>query len=259
MTEPTNLLFICSDEHQRAISGCYGDPLVRTPNLDRLAARGIVYENAYCNAPLCVPARAAMATGRYAHAVHSWCNTTGYDGRHAESWGHRLTSQGHHATTIGKLHYHSESAPTGFPDQRIPMHLKEGRGDVRGLLRERMPPSKGFSKHVGEAGAGESAYTRYEAKGHLKPWTLFVSFLSPHYPLAVPKRFLDMYPANGVPLPTLYRKNEWPDHPALAFYRRMRDHDEPYDEPTLRNAIASYYGLISFIDEQVGKLSLIHI
>lgn len=268
MSMPSNTLFLCSDEHQRAIAGCYGNPLVRTPNLDKLAARARVFDNAYCNAPLCVPARASMATGRYAHEVHSWCNTTGYDGRHAQSWGHRLASQGHDVTTIGKLHYHSEAAPTGFADQRIPMHLNNGRGDVRGLLRGRMPASKGFSKHVAEARAGESAYTRYdegiaahavhwlqhESRGHAKPWALFVSFLSPHYPLAVPKRFLDLYSPEAMPLPMKHRKRDWPEHPALAIYRRLRDHDEEYDEATLRRAIATYYGLVSFVDEQIGKV-----
>jgi len=136
MTRPANLLFICSDEHQRAITGCYGNRTVRTPTLDGLAARGTRFTNAYCNAPLCVPSRASFATGRYGHAVHSWCNGSGYTGEYAQSWGHRLTEQGFPVTTIGKLHYRRAEDPTGFPDQRIPMHLQGGTGDIRGLLRE---------------------------------------------------------------------------------------------------------------------------
>lgn len=263
-----NLLFLCSDEHQRAIAGCYGSGLVKTPHMDKLAAWGKRFTNAYCNAPLCVPARAAMATGRYAHAVHSWCNTTGYSGREADSWGHRLGQQGHAVTTIGKLHYHSDQSPTGFDDQRIAMNLPEGRGDLRGLLRGNMPVSKGYSKHIREAGAEDSPYIRYdegitqhavswlehESKGHPKPWALFVSWLSPHYPLAVPRRFAELYPPREMPLPIRHRPDEWTQHPALALYRRLRDLDEVYDEDTLRKAIATYYGMVTFVDEQIGKV-----
>ena len=64
-----NVLFILSDEHSREIAGCYGNPIVRTPNLDALAARGVVFENACCNSPICVPSRASLATGDYVHRI----------------------------------------------------------------------------------------------------------------------------------------------------------------------------------------------
>ena len=63
----TNLLFICSDEHARDALGCSGHPVVATPTLDRLAASGARFTNAYTNSPICVPARASLATGRYVH------------------------------------------------------------------------------------------------------------------------------------------------------------------------------------------------
>ena len=63
MTKPMNLLFIFSDQHNRPSSGCYGNPIVKTPNLDRLAENGTVFRNAYCNGPICVPSRGSMATG----------------------------------------------------------------------------------------------------------------------------------------------------------------------------------------------------
>ena len=266
-TKRPNFLLFITDQQRADHLGCYGNPLVKTPNIDKLAARGRLFQNAYCNAPLCVPARAAMATGRYAHSVHSWCNTTGYSGQWADSWGHRLSEQGHHVTTIGKLHYHSDTSPTGFDDQRIPMNLPEGRGDLRGLLRGDMPVSKGYSKHIKEAGAETSPYIRYdegitehavswlthEARTHKSTWALFVSWLSPHYPLAVPRRFADLYPASSVPLPLHHRPDEWTQHPALALYRRLRDLEDVHDESTIRRAIATYYGMVTFIDEQIGK------
>ena len=60
-----NLLYIHTDQHNPYVTGCYGDPLVQTPNLDRLAASGVVFENTYCNSPICVPSRMAMLTGQH--------------------------------------------------------------------------------------------------------------------------------------------------------------------------------------------------
>lgn len=67
--KPANMLIIMSDEHTRDITGCYGDPIVKTPNIDALAASGIKFVNAYTNSPICVPARASFATGRYVHQI----------------------------------------------------------------------------------------------------------------------------------------------------------------------------------------------
>ena len=88
MTRSKNLLVIMSDEHQARALSCAGHPLVKTPNLDRLAARGIRFSNAYTPSPICVPARAAFASGRYVHDIGFWDNAFPYDGS-VESWGHR--------------------------------------------------------------------------------------------------------------------------------------------------------------------------
>ncbi|MEE8495166.1 MAG: 1,2-phenylacetyl-CoA epoxidase subunit PaaC [Xanthomonadales bacterium] len=84
---PTNLLVIMSDQHSRQVLGCYGHPLVKTPHLDRLAARGTRFSDAYTNSPICVPARAAFATGRYPHQIRHWDNAHPYHGG-VPSWGH---------------------------------------------------------------------------------------------------------------------------------------------------------------------------
>ena len=70
--EPSNLLVLMSDQHNRLVMGCAGHPDVKTPNLDALAARGTRFANAYTNSPICVPSRAAMATGRYPHQIGVW-------------------------------------------------------------------------------------------------------------------------------------------------------------------------------------------
>ena len=78
---PSNVLFIFSDEHDPRYMGFSGHPFVQTPNLDRLAARGTRFTNAWTPCPVCVPARASLATGRWVHQIGYWDNAIAYDGR----------------------------------------------------------------------------------------------------------------------------------------------------------------------------------
>ncbi|MCZ6771403.1 MAG: sulfatase-like hydrolase/transferase, partial [Proteobacteria bacterium] len=86
-----NLLLIMADEFTSAHLGCAGHPLVKTPNLDKLAASGTRFRSAYTNGPICIPARASFATGRYLHEIGNWDNAFPYTGE-TPGWGHRLQS-----------------------------------------------------------------------------------------------------------------------------------------------------------------------
>ena len=265
--EPMNLVYIMADQHNRAALGCYGHPLVQTPHLDGLAAQGARFTRAYTNCPICVPARASFATGRYVHQIGYWDNGTPYDGR-VPSWGHRLTAQGNHVTTIGKLHYRGEGDDTGFPDPRIPMHVHKGEGDVFGMVRDPVQRVPGSRWKLLNAGPGESDYSHYdraitaasvrwlhdEAAQHDKPWVLFVSLTCPHPPLRAPQEFFDLYPLDRIELPPTFTAAEWSDHPAIAALRYRNELDEELDEATVRKAIATYYGLCSFTDANVGQV-----
>lgn len=264
--KPTNMLFIMSDEHNPHVTGCYGNDIVQTPNIDALAAEGTRFTTAYCNTPICVPSRASFATGRYAHAIESWDNAAPYTGEQAESWGHRLGAQGHKVTTVGKLHYRQVGDPTGFPDQRLPMHILEGVGDLYGMLRDEMPVKSVARQHVLDAGPADSEYVRYdrgigqasakwlreEAVREQQPWALFVSFVLPHFPFKVPAKYYDLYPLDKVPLPIQFRHEDWPRHPALEKHRALSALDTPFDEATIRRAVATYYGMVTYLDEQIG-------
>lgn len=78
--KPSNLLFIMSDEHNRAVMGCSGHKMILTSNLDRLAAAGTRFTDAYCISPICVPSRASFATGQYVNRIRFWDNAIPYDG-----------------------------------------------------------------------------------------------------------------------------------------------------------------------------------
>jgi choline-sulfatase len=258
-----------SDEHNKRVLGCSGHPMIKTPNLDKLAARGTRFTNAYTNSPICVPARASLATGRYPHQTRYWDNAIAYDGK-IPSWGHRLMAQGHHVTSIGKLHYvDSDPRRNGFDEEIVPLHIQDGVGDLIGLIRDELPVKKGARQLGPKAGKGTSNYTQYDTevadhavrwlgsesqKYQDKPWMLYVGFVSPHFPLIAPPEFYDMYPEADVPWPDMYEPEARPQHPFLDAMRRCYCYDEGFDAPMVRKAIAAYFGLTSFLDHNIGRI-----
>jgi choline-sulfatase len=266
-SKPMNLLFILSDEHNKDMMGCAGHPVVQTPNLDRLAANGVRFNNAYCNNPICVPSRASLATGRYVHQIGNWDNSAPYVGEFP-SWGHRVEEQGYKTTTIGKLHYRDDSDDTGFPDKRISLNVMDGIGDIFSLVRDNLEPRTSSRDKITEAGPGSSSYSRYDLaiaeeavqflqnEAHIqeKPWVLFVSFVTPHFPLIAPQEFYDLYPLESVIFPKQYSLAVRPMHPVIEAYRQCSAVQDEFDEHTIRKAVAAYYGLCSFLDHQVGKV-----
>ncbi|MDG2262538.1 MAG: sulfatase-like hydrolase/transferase, partial [Actinomycetota bacterium] len=127
-----NILVICGDEHTRELLGCAGNPMVSTPHLDALAADGTRFSSAYTPYPICGPARAALATGRYAHQVDMWDSASPYDGS-VRSWAHRLRDHGYDVSSIGKLHFRNGADDNGFAEEIHPMYATGGIGWVRGL------------------------------------------------------------------------------------------------------------------------------
>jgi choline-sulfatase len=265
------LLVIMSDEHNPRAMSHAGHPLARTPNLDRLAARGTRFTSAYTTSPICVPARAGFATGKYQYQVGYWDNADAYEGA-VPSWHHLLRDRGHRVVSIGKLHFRGLPGDDhGFSEEILPMHVVEGLGDVKGLVRSDIPRRKGYDKLAKLAGPGESPYTRYdrdiaaragawlreEAPRHgARPWALFVSFVCPHFPLIAPPEFFELYPPKRIPLPKQYRAEERPAHPYLRDYASCVGYDDGFDGDLdkVRRAIAGYLGLVSFMDDNVGKV-----
>ena len=90
-----NIIIIISDEHRRDAMGCMGHELVKTPHLDRLAMGGTMFRRGYTASPMCVPTRAALATGTYVHQNKCWDSATPYDGRQP-GWMHMLRDHGYH-------------------------------------------------------------------------------------------------------------------------------------------------------------------
>ncbi len=235
---------------------------VHTPNLDRLASRGRRFDAAYTPSPMCVPTRAAIACGRYVHEIGYWSSAQPYDGR-LPSWGHALKAAGKRCVSIGKLHYRNGTDDTGFEQQIEPIHVPDGIGWVRGLLRRPVCSYDATAELAEMIGPGDSEYIQFdrrvanEAVKWLKnperrseEWCAFVSFLSPHYPLIAPPEYYDRYDpqqfeADARPVP---------DHPILTEIAEFFDHDKFFTPESRGIATASYFGLCSFLDAQVGRV-----
>ncbi|MEM9239527.1 MAG: sulfatase-like hydrolase/transferase [Pseudomonadota bacterium] len=266
--KPKNLLIVLSDEHNRDVLGCYGDDLVRTPNIDAIASRGTVFQNAYCNSPVCVSSRASMASGRYPHQIRAWDSTAPYDGV-PHGWARQLRDQGHDVTSIGKLHYRSAEDDCGFDPSLLPMHVHNGVGWLSSLLREPPAPIAAADQMARRVGSGETDYTRYDRnitqaacawikdrakQNQDKPWVLQVGLVAPHFPLIAPSAFYDLYDQTVLPPPRQYAEEERPRHPVLDALRVSSNCDDWFDEETVRIARRSYYSLVSFLDHNVGLL-----
>ncbi len=264
MKQRPNLLIIMADEHAPMFSGPYGHPVVKTPNLDRLAANGVLFTHAYCNSPLCVPSRMSFMTGRYVHHIGVWDNAVPL-ASDAVTWAHRLGAGGYEVVLCGKQHFVG-------PDKLHGFHAQLGR-DLHGSRlhpifdwSEGTPAGKSWGSYLDRAGPGtseeieiddetEAAAMTYlkDSARRKKPWALNVSFLAPHFPLVVPQRFWDLYPLDHVDLPHLPPGHLDGQH---AVYQRMRSMFgmDQFSEQQVRRGRAGYYGLISYLDEKIGTL-----
>lgn len=265
-----NLILVMSDEHDPRLAGHEGHSLVKTPNLDRLAARGTRFESAYTPCPICVPARASFATGRYVHELRKWDNAMGYEGA-VRGWTHSLQDAGIRVDSIGKLHYRKQEDPLGFDHQYEPMHIMDGIGMVWGSIRHPFPDLPERWSMFKKIGPGVSNYNLYDRRiantacqwlmdrdgegSDAEPWVLYVGFVAPHFPLVVPKQYYDLYPLDDLTLPKLLPRDGHAHHPWIRAQEAFMAQDDLFQDDEQRlMGIAAYYGLCTFVDAQIGMI-----
>lgn len=235
---------------------------IHTPHIDRLADRSLRFSQAYTPSPICVPTRAAIATGKYLHEIGYWSSAEAYDGR-VRSWAHELRDAGVDTISIGKLHYRNGTDDTGFARQVEPIHIPGGVGWVRGLLRKPMCEYDATRDLAEDIGPGDTDYHAFdrrvadEAAAWLmeparkdRDWCAFVSFLSPHYPLIAPAEDFALYD----PAAFEAEAEPVPDHPVLQQMWEFWDHDRYFTPQTRGIAQACYRALCTFVDAQVGRV-----
>ncbi|MDD9910057.1 MAG: sulfatase-like hydrolase/transferase [Ahrensia sp.] len=271
--QKTNLLVIMSDEHQSRALGCAcewrNEISIQTPNIDALAARGTRFTRAYTPSPICVPARASFASGQYVHCNRLWDNAMPYRGE-PKGWGHALQQIGIGVESIGKLHYRSDEDPAGFDIEHIPMHVADGVGMVWASMRKEDERVEMPRRMLGEyIGPGHSTYTHYDSAvverscdwfrqrsgKESRPWCLYVGLVAPHFPLVVPHEFYKLYPHEGLPPAKLHPSQGHGLHPWVERQNAIAPSEDQFRDADERlAAMASYYGLCSWLDHNVGRI-----
>ena len=259
----TNVVILMSDQHNPRYSSVYAHPFVHTPNLESLASQGTLFRNAYCPSPLCLPSRSAFVSGKRVHEIQTYSNCqVNLDPSH-ESYGAALNRQGVYSVHIGKTDFHTVGEKLGFTEmyprntafpgdlgqRHNPMHIREGA--------ERRANFFGPKRHLKREEDLEDIETsiqwlKTKPKTLTKPWVLTVNIYNPHFPHYPPQNWWDFY-KDKEDLPTYLVDAETAQHP---FAQAQRQHFQVQDfkEEQVRGLRRGYYGCVSFVDEQLGRL-----
>lgn len=258
-----NVLVFRSDEHNPMVSSLYGHPMVRTPNMERLARMGTVFSAAYCPSPLCMPARSGYLSGRYVHEIQAYSNCNVLAPRYS-TWAQELTRQGVHTVLVGKADFTMPSAQAGFSEtiraadrpqpgdwfiRRKPLAVRtmEGRRRAAGWGPRPDPHAKNRAvvdeavRWIGEVGR------RLD-----RPWVMDVNIEAPHFPHYVTQEEWDLYPEGG-DLPAAGKEHPCAQHPIAEDLRRHFETDY-FAEEDIRGLRRGYLGCVTFVDSQLGRL-----
>lgn len=261
-----NIVLLIGDDHSANIIGSYGNKVVRTPNLDKMAERGIQFNRAYTNAPMCSASRQSILTGLYPHAAGVTLLRTALSEEKITLADH-LDGYGYHSAIIGKNHFNDWSKPSnhGFD-------IKVERKDYKAYLEttdvpdipdsiQTRPQWKPFRDHarnwLNADGLPGNQYDDFDIgtwyadqandfleKNQDNPFLLWVGFHEPHSPFNFPVEFQGRYQPEEVPYPTGSPEDD-PWVPAVF---------SDLTEEERKGIIASYYTSVEYLDKNVGKI-----
>ncbi len=279
-----HILKICSDQHSPLVCGFAGDPVVRTPNLDRLAERGTVFDNHYCASPICVPGRYSMITGRLPRELNRYYLQSVLP-LETPTYMRHFAQHGYQTTCVGKMHFHGPEQMHGWMFRPYG-DMQAFHGHIPGY-----DPSKDVSRDwptprtvnydddggytpwmLKHAGPGDTGFARFdrsvtrESVENLtdyftpsfidemyqadRPLLFEVSFKGPHCPFVAPEEYFEQYRGRiGLP------RTEMPgDVPPMM--RRRMEQDEPPDITDAMRVTAreGYWALVQFLDDQIGAV-----
>jgi len=271
--ERPNLLYILSDQHNPSVTGCYGDPLVQTPNLDALAASGMVFDNAYCTAPLCAPSRMSMLAGQHPHQIGVWTNQHILDSA-IPTFAHALGAVGYHPTLIGRMHSVGSDQLHGYAERLVGdlgSHYAGvgGRFD-RGALTSTVHPKRASLELSGSGQSGYQVYDEYvtaetinylnrlglqKKYGHATdPFCLSVGLLLPHPPYVALREDYDLY-RGRMTMPKCPGSFSEDLHPFMRWWWQQAGiaEAEATDEEIIR-ARTAYWALVTRMDKMIGRI-----
>lgn len=281
-----NILFLVSDQHQARLLGCAGHETVQTPNLDKLAAQGVLCNRAYTTNPICTPSRVSMLSGQYPHN-HGFFGLSGPAPQNLPNFFGHMRRYGYRTAGIGKLHLPDDPRNWVADDLDLyadcyrsaagdrfdsPYHRYLREHDVFEQEDSRMIPDEngGFNsfdarptemakEHVVEYWCASEA-KRFIDKSGEQPWCMQVSFPRPHHQLTPLKEFWDMY--EGVELPDYYSQ---PIQGRPRHFHQAREQFKQYEwsfgdkgETDLQSGLARAYrgtlACVSMVDEAIGLI-----
>ncbi len=263
-----NVLFIAVDDLNTSLH-CYGHPLVKSPNIDRLAARGVRFERAYCQFPLCSPSRVTLMTGLRPQTHRVFDLQTDFRVRlpDAVTMPQCFKRSGYFVARVGKLFHYGvpgDIGTNGLDDPRSWDQVVNPRGRDKDEEAKviNYTPKRGLGSAMcfyaadgsdEEQTDGKSAT---EAIGLLEahraaPFFLGVGFYRPHTPYIAPKKYFDMVPLASISLPS-NPPDDWDDIPEPAL--QIRPANYGLTDQQCRECTQAYFAAISFTDAQVGRL-----
>ncbi len=269
MSKKPNLLFIMSDQHSKFHLGCYGDRLVRTPHLDRLASEGMSFTNAYTAAPLCVPSRMSFMTGRRPSANQVWTNDHILNSA-LPTWAHALGALDYETALIGRMHFIGPDQRHGFEHRPLGEYGANYPGAPKkgGPILKKIPGTLGQTRACVEtAGYGRTTYQDFDdkvaraacayleekAQKSERPFAAVAGFVLPHCPFFAPRKLYQYYYERvDVPLPSA-RERQW-EPPAITNFKKRRRLDQPLPMERIKVARAAYFGLCEYLDSKVGMI-----
>ena len=278
-----NVLLLISDDLAARL-GCYGDKLVQSPNIDRLALRGVRFDRAYCQFPLCNPSRASFLTGLRPDTLRVYENATQFRKNvpNAQSLGQTFQKAGYYVARVGKLYHYGVPAQIGTDGLDDPPSWAE-RFNPKGADVEELAPlinrividpatkktklqtgnqlnqmgatlswlaADGADQDFTDGKIADRAIQMLQSHKD-QPFFIAVGFFRPHTPYVAPKKYFDLYPTGRITLATVppgYRQTV----PAPAF--TFKPAEEAMDDDLRKQAIQAYTASTTFMDAQVGRV-----
>jgi choline-sulfatase len=259
-----NLLILMSDQHNPHVLGCRGDSVVRTPHLDALAASGVSFENTYCQAPICVPARMSFLTGQQPSRTRVWHNTDVLPSD-IPTFAHALGAAGYETALVGRMHFEGVDQWHGFEKllvgnitpayahipHTLPKRLLVGaQGNSRAAVELAGPGSTTYQAHDEQVAAATAKFLLERPRTGGRPFCAVAGFVLPHSPYICSREDWNQY-YDRVALPAVPPDYFEKLHPAVTLWRKNRG-IENLPPDTIRKARAAYYGLVTHFDRLVG-------
>jgi arylsulfatase A-like enzyme len=264
-----NVLMICVDDLNDWIGCMGGHPLTKTPNIDKLASRGILFINAHCQVPLCGPSRASLLSGLRPSTTGIYGQIKDGDIRSANEQTEKAVflpeyfrNNGYHTMGIGKIFH--DHAPAGVFEESggrekgfgpLPPNGKKFHWDKKGTQTDwgAFPET---DQEMPDYHSAQWAIERLKQK-HTKPFFLSVGFLRPHVPWYVPQKWFDLYPVETVTTPP-YKKDDRDDLPPIALQvddlPMMPTTEWAIENHQWKNMVQAYLACVSFVDNCIGEV-----